>query len=170
VAFDPVGSGVDKLIAYPLLISNAIAFLAGGDLTPALPAGRTATLPVRPGVRDVRLELPDGTTRALEVDGTSVRLAGLELPGRYTVRERGGAAGEERTFAINVADEAESQVAPRPWPAIPAGAVRTAQASGGLPSGGLPPLPATARELWPMLLAVGLALFGAEWWRFGRRG
>ena len=156
-AFDPSGSSVDKMLAFPLLVSNAVAFLSGGELTPSLPPGRSATLPVGPGVREVRLEGPEGT-RTLSVEGSSVRLERLEAPGRYTVRERGDGAGEARTFSINVADEAESDLTPRPRATVEAATRRAEQ-------------PSLSRiDYWPALLALGLVVFSAEWWRFGRRG
>ena len=101
--------------------------------------------------------MPDGTARPLPVQAASVRLVGLELPGRYTVRERGEGAAEARVFSINVADEAESDVTPRQWPAVQANAPRSEQPS------------LTPMEYWPALLGLGLLIFGAEWWRFGRR-
>ena len=158
LAFDPTGSGVDKLLAFPLLISNAVAFLSGGELTPSLAPGRSVTLPVAPGVREVRLEAPDGSVRTLPAEGASVRLERIELPGRYTVRERGDAGGEPRSFSVNVADEAESDLTPRPRPPIQAAAPGREERS------------LTRAEYWPALLALGLVLLGAEWWRFGRRG
>ncbi len=158
LGFDPVNSGVDRMLAFPLLVSNAVAFLSGGELAPSLPAGRSATLPVQPGVREVQLEGPEGAVRTLPVTGASVRLDGLELPGRYLARERGEGAGAPRTFTINIADEAESDIRPR-QPAV----LLATSPSAEQPS-------VTPTEIWPALLSLGLAALGAEWWRFGRRG
>jgi Ca-activated chloride channel homolog len=156
-AFDPAGSGIEKMLAFPLLVSNAVAFLSGGELTPSLEPGRSASLPVAPGVRQVRLETPDGNARTLPVQGASVRLEQLEQPGRYTVREQGDAAGQARVFSVNVADEAESDITPRPRPALQATVQRPEQPS------------LTPTDLWPALLALGLVVFSAEWWRYGRQ-
>jgi hypothetical protein len=49
LGFEPSDSGIDRMIAFPLLVANAISFLGGGDLTPSLVPGRTVTLPVAPG-------------------------------------------------------------------------------------------------------------------------
>jgi hypothetical protein len=158
LAFDPTGSGIDRLLAFPLIVSNAVAFLGGGDTVPYLEPGRIADVPITPGVREVRLERPDGSASLLPVGGSSVVLQGLEQPGRYALREQGTGAGEPRVFSINVANEAESDIAPR----------QRAAASG-------PPPPAdrastSPLEIWFPLLALGLVVLGAEWWRFGRRG
>ncbi len=156
-AFDPTGSGVDKMLAFPLLVSNATSYLGGGDVSPSLVPGRVADLPLAPGVRQVRLERPDGTVQNLTPRGGSVALEGLEQPGRYTVREQ-GAAGGARVFSINVADESESDIAPRQRAAVAGPPPRADRPS------------TSPLEVWPWLLGLGLVFFSAEWWRFGRRG
>jgi Ca-activated chloride channel family protein len=156
--FDASASGIDKMIAFPLLVSNAVSFLTGGELGPSLDPGVSTTVPVGLDVRDVQLEGPDRTVRQLPVEAGAVVLDRLDLPGRYTLRERGGSAREPRVFSINVADEAESAIAPRQLAAA-SSATRIQEQ-----------LSVTATELWPLLLMLGLVVFGAEWWRFGRRG
>ena len=152
-AFDPSGSGIDKMIALPLLVSNAVAFLGGGELSPSLAPGRGSSVPVGPGVRETRLEGPDGRVVNLPATGGSVRLEQVEAPGRYTLRD---SSGETRVFSVNVVSEAESNVTPRRWPSV------EVAGRDGQPS-------VFAFELWPALLALGLVVLGAEWWRFGRR-
>jgi hypothetical protein len=106
----------------------------------------------------VTLEEPDGGRRSLPVRDGLVRIDGVEVPGRYTLRERGAGAGEPRAFAVNVADEAESAIAPRQRPAVAAqNQIRTAE------------IP-TPFEVWPALVALGLVALSVEWWRAGRRG
>jgi hypothetical protein len=158
LGFDPTGSGIDRMIAFPLLVANAISFLGGGDLAPSLIPGRTVNLPVGPGITSVSLEMPDGEQRNLKPEQGSVRLDELEVPGRYVIREVGSGAGEPRIFAVNVADDAESAIAPRPREAVI-----------------VPPKPGsdqivTPFEVWPFLVGGTLLLLVFEWWRFGRRG
>ena len=158
LGFEPSASGIDRMIAFPLLVANAVAFLGGGDLAPSLVPGRTVSLPVAPGVTGVTLETPDGEQRKLTPEQGSVRLDEIELPGRYVIRESGAAAGEPRIFAVNVADDAESSIAPRPREAVT-----------------VPPMPGDDRivtplEIWPFLVGGALLLLVFEWWRFGRRG
>lgn len=156
LGFEPTASGLDRMIAFPLLVANAVSFLGGGDLTPSLLPGRVATLPEPPGVSLVTLETPSGEQRRLPIEQGSVRLDDVEMPGRYTVRETGPAAGEPRIFAVNVADEAESAIAPKPRPDVPAPPTTSTGSSVG-------PL-----LIWPYLVMGALALLILEWWRSGR--
>ena len=158
LGFEPSGSGIDRMIAFPLLVANAISFLGGGDLAPSLLPGRTVSLPVAPNITSVSLELPDGQEKRLTIEGGAVRLEEIELPGRYVIREAGVGAGEPRIFAVNMADDVESSIAPRQRPAVSA-----------------PPKPGdgqivTPLEIWPFLVGAALLFLVFEWWRFGRRG
>ena len=157
-AFDPAGSALDKMLAFPLLVSNAVAFLGSGELAPSLPPGRSAILPVAAGVREVQLESPDGSFRQLKLQGESAEVERPETPGRYAIRERGASAGQVRFFSINVASESESELTPRLWPPVQPGPREPERQS-------VSPL-----TLWPWLLGLGLLILSVEWWRFGRRG
>jgi hypothetical protein len=156
LGFEPTASGIDRMIAFPLLVANAVSFLGGGDLAPSLVPGRVATLPVAPGVTQVTLETPSGERRRLPIEQGSVRLDEVELPGRYVVRESGGAAGEPRIFAVNIADDVESAIAPRER-----ASVTVPSTPGGV--GGVTPL-----EVWPYLVLGALLLLILEWWRASR--
>jgi hypothetical protein len=158
LGFEPSASGIDRMIAFPLLVANAISFLGGGDLAPSLAPGRTVALPVPPGVSSVSLETPDGEQRRLTPEQGSVRLEEIERPGRYALRETGVGAGEPRVFAVNVADAAESAIAPHPRQPVT-----------------VPPKPGddqivTPLEIWPFLVGGALLVLVFEWWRFGQRG
>jgi Ca-activated chloride channel family protein len=158
LGFDPSGSGIDRMIAFPLLVANAVSFLGGGDLSPSLLPGRNVNLPVAPGISSLTLETPDGQQRRLTPEQGSVRLEETELPGRYTIRETGAGAGEPRIFAVNVADDAESAITPRPHEAV---TVAPKSGDGNV---------TTPFEIWPFLVGGTLLLLVFEWWRFGRRG
>ncbi len=158
LGFEPSGSGIDRMIAFPLLVANAVSFLGGGDLAPSLVPGRTVTLPVAPGITQLSLEMPDGQHRRLQPEQGSVRLEEVELPGRYVIRESGPASGEPRIFAVNMADDTESAIAPK---------ARTAVAVPAVPGDDKI---VTPLEIWPFLVAGALLLLVLEWWRFGRRG
>jgi hypothetical protein len=158
IGFEPSGSGIDRMIAFPLLVANAVSFLGGGDLAPSLVSGRSDRLRVAPGVTGVSLETPDGDQKRIPAEQGSVRLEEVERPGRYTIRESGVSGGEPRIFAVNVADQNESAIAPRAREAVT-----------------VPPKPGddpivTPFEIWPFLVGGALLLLVFEWWRFGRRG
>jgi hypothetical protein len=158
LGFDPSASGIDRMIAFPLLVANAVSFLGGGELSPSLVPGHPVNLPVGPGITSVNLEQPDGDSRNLTPEQGSVRLDEIEMPGRYTIREVGAGAGDPRIFAVNVADGAESSIAPRPHDAV-----------------SVPPTPGSEKivtpyEIWPFLVGGALLFLVFEWWRFGRRG
>jgi hypothetical protein len=158
LGFDPSGSGIDRMIAFPLLVANAVSFLGGGDLSPSLVPGRAVNLPVAPGITAISLETPDGSQRRLTPEKGSVRLDEVEVPGRYVIREHGAGAGEPRIFAVNVSDDAESSIAPKPRDSVT-----------------VPPPPGgdkivTPFEVWPYLVGGALLFLVFEWWRFGRRG
>jgi hypothetical protein len=158
LGFDPSGSGIDRMIAFPLLVANAISFLGGGDLAPSLIPGRTVNLPVGPGISSVSLETPNGEQRNLKPEQGSVRLDEVELPGRYVIREAGSGAGDPRIFAVNVTDDAESSIAPRPRDPVTVA-----------PKPGSDQI-VTPFEIWPFLVGGTLLLLVFEWWQFGRRG
>ena len=158
IGFEPSGSGIDRMIAFPLLVANAVSFLGGGDLAPSLVPGRSVNLPVAPGVTGVSLETPDGDQKRIPAEQGSVRLEEIERPGRYTIRESGAGGGEPRIFAVNVADPNESAIAPRPREAVTVP-----------PKAGDDPI-VTPLEIWPFLVGGALLLLVFEWWRFGRRG
>jgi hypothetical protein len=158
LGFDPSDSGIDRMIAFPLLVANAVSFLGGGDLSPSLEPGRTVTLPVAPGVTQVSLEIPDGQVRRLQPEQGSIRLEEVELPGRYVIRETGAASGEPRIFSVNMADDTESAIAPKARDAV---TVPAAPGDDKI---------VTPLEIWPYLVVGALLLLVLEWWRFGRRG
>jgi hypothetical protein len=158
LGFEPSGSGIERMIAFPLLVANAISFLGGGDLAPSLVPGRSVTLPVAPGVTGVTLESPDGQQKRIPAEQGSVRLDESEVPGRYTIRESGVGGGEPRIFAVNVMDGNESAIAPRPRQAV-----TVPRHAGDDPI-------VTPLEIWPFLIGGALLLLVFEWWRFGRRG
>lgn len=158
LGFDPSASGIDRMIAFPLLVANAVAYLGGGDLTPSLLPGRAVTLPVGPSVTGASLETPSGEERPLKIEQGAVRLDEVELPGRYVVRELGPSAGEPRVFAVNVADEVESAIAPRQLPPVT------------LPAAPADKTIVTPLEIWPYLVLGALLVLVVEWWRFARRG
>jgi hypothetical protein len=153
LGFDPAASNLPKMVAFPALIANAVEWmLAGPD--GATTAGATVRLPS--GLQG-DLVGPDGRRQPAAALALT---AATERAGLYQVRRFG--ADPLTVFAVNVADERESDITPR-QPAV------------GEP---FPPfsLPAFGREgettgvdFWPYLAGAVLVLLIVEWLVYTRR-
>jgi hypothetical protein len=160
MAFDIRRSDLPMRAAFPLLVSNALAWLSGGDARAGSGAGLGGAPPALTGT-SVRVAVPRGAT-TLEIGEpggarASWPAAGdvVEVPiarvGFYT-------AGTE-TIAANLDDPVESSAAVAP-----------ALTLGGraLP----PPDPPRGRGAWPLTLlalVAAAALLLVEWWSYHRR-
>jgi hypothetical protein len=152
LAFDPRRSDLPMRPAFPLLLANALGWLAGASAQETLPAivGGTARVPVPRGVTQVDVRDPSGARASWPTDGDAV-----EIPIRRAGFYEAGAA----TVAANLSDAVESSTAP------PA----------SLELGGKsvpPPDPPTGRgrrapAVWALLAAAALLLL--EWVSTHRR-
>ena len=157
--FDPLLSGLEKLIVFPLMVANATDYLAtsGGDFLAA--PGLPLALPVPPDARDLSIDWPDGRRETLSPRDGAARLDRIETVGRHTIRYRlpnGEVVG--RSFYVNLFGEDESDIAPRrlsDWPAK--AALQEAPPGPGIP-------------LWPAFAASGLVFLCLEWLYFVRKG
>jgi len=160
LAFDPVRSGVEKSLAFPLLIANAAGYLLAqqGDL--AVRAGQPVTLPA-PASGRLTVVRPDGaeTTVAADTATNTVVIDGPDEIGRYAVRDPAGAA-PTRWFSVSLLDGAASDIRPRPRPlaSLPGPAPLAAPAQ--------PPV----AEWWRWPAVAGLGVLLVEWLVFARRG
>ncbi|GIW06480.1 MAG: hypothetical protein KatS3mg060_1285 [Dehalococcoidia bacterium] len=154
LGFEPAASNLPKMVAFPALIANAVDWvLAGPD--GAAPAGTTIRLPG--GVRG-DLVGPEGR----RVESAALALtADTDIAGLYQLRRLG--ADPLTLFAINVADERESDVAPR-QPAV-GQPIRPFS----LPALGVEGEP-VGIEFWPYLAGGLLLLLVVEWLVYTRRG
>lgn len=155
-AFCPEQTNFSKLVGFPILIVNAVKFLAGRSLgggkshlvnqTYSLPPDQNGT---------VRLKDPAGAERSIEI-GRPPR-----IPGRFF--DRSGVfhvtCSDEKTIVIpvNLEDFSESRIEP---------AGRGEVTSGGR-AGVQTPLP---RGVWEPFLVVALTLVLGEWFAFCRWG
>jgi Ca-activated chloride channel homolog len=160
LAFDPRDSNLPTLAAFPLLVANLVDWLYPLSGVQALQPGDAIYL--APGAP---VTTPSG--RAARADARGVFAETDEL-GIYSV----DSPGLGNTFAVNVTDRAESDLAPRGHPEL----VNPRAPGSGVAAGGpgLPGLQATnitAEVFWQPLAALALLLLGAEWlyycWRRG---
>lgn len=145
-------------IAFPLLLSNLVSYLAPGQGSAGsqLPPGQPLVVPVPADAALVRITNPANQTTEIRPASGQAIYATTDALGLYNVVvERSGAPSYERTVAVNLQDAAESRIAPRQQLAGLFGqggqAVATTQER-------------TARsELWRWLAALALLLLVLEW-------
>ncbi len=149
LTFDPRESNLPKLASFPLLMANLVKWLDPLAGQGALRPGDPVALP--PGAVVV------GSDGQRTTVGAGAVYNGTTQPGLYQVLVGGR---EERTFAVNMVDAAESNLAPQPHPELDRQAPPAVAA------------PLTKQEYWPPLAALALGLLGLEWlvfcWKRGR--
>lgn len=151
-AFDPAATSLPSRLAFPLLVARSVRDLAPPPLPQSLLAG--AALALRPDARatELRLRAPDGSAASLPA-APQLTLDRLTQPGVYQIDERAGDATLYSGYvAVNAGAAIESDLRPRPVPAIASAAIS-------------PQAPARpqARDLWPWLALGALALLLLEW-------
>jgi Mg-chelatase subunit ChlD len=142
VPFDLARSDLPLSPAFPLLLANAVEWLAGPV---EVPAGEAPLLPAIPG--SVLLVGPDGRSTPVRARDGVLALPALDRAGVYRVRGEGW----ERALVVTRPGAEESDLRAPPVP--PGGPARDA---------------ATRRvEVWAPLLAAAVLLLGVEWllWR-----
>lgn len=142
VPFDLARSDLPLSPAFPLLLANAVEWLAGPVV---VPAGEAPLLPAVPG--PVLLVGPDGRSTPVRAHDGVLALPALDRAGVYRVRGEGW----ERALVVTRPGGEESDL--RAPPAPPGGTARDA---------------ATRRvEVWAPLLAAAVLLLAVEWllWR-----
>jgi hypothetical protein len=146
--------------AFPIMVSNALAWFVGGqgELRESLAAGAVTEVELSaPGKGERRLVSPDGRSRALPDGPTRATLGPLDRCGIWTVSrasEPGKATVPPLELACNLASLQESDL--RPADGLEA---RTARAGLGF---GAPPV-------WFGLIAAAWGLAGREWCLYQRR-
>jgi hypothetical protein len=159
LGFDPLVSGMEKLVSFPILVANVVGHLQEAGTDPFVAPGQRLTLPISPDARELVLERPNGSRQPLVARGGAVQIESADQVGRYTLNQR-LASGElsSRTFFVNLFGESESDTTPRDRPAWPPSApIEAAEQRPGPP-------------IWPPFVAACLALLSVEWLHFLRRG
>ena len=159
IGFDVTQSNFPLQAAFPLFIQRAAAWLRGSGrrFSPTqIPAGEPWPIRVPPSQRELILRTPEGDGEVHEVSGGELLFDRTSTAGiyRYTRQDPFGEA--HRYFAVTLADETESDIAPRALPAslVPAGPDEASPAR-------------TTTALWPWLAMTALFLLVLEWWLGG---
>lgn len=176
LAFDLLRSDLPLQVAFPLLLSNIINFLAPGSGAEAalLAPGEPLTLQIDPAITEVRLTLPDGTqlgtagglfqtAETLQMQDEQVIYAATNQLGIYTVEAFRADELEARLrYAVNLFAPNESQVQPQPELAV--------SQTGGLQSAAGPQDQQARQEFWRWLAALALLVLVVEWLVYQRGG
>jgi hypothetical protein len=144
-------------VAFPLLVSNIIGYLAPGSGVEAsqVAPGQPLVVSVDPQVTAARVTLPDGRTVAAELRGGQAIYAETEATGPYLIEQLSGEQVVARQrFAVNLFAPAESRLAPQPELAVP-------QASGLQQA--VTREQVGRQEFWRWLAAVALFVLVIEW-------
>ena len=150
LAFDVVDSDLPLRVAFPLLMSNTIHWLAGDepDALPSLTAGETMTLAASQRAAGAPLAIwpRDGKLAPPTLSGAFQPMKN----GFYQIADSDG----DRWLAVNTFSAAESELSPRVTEVAPAS---------------LPGSPLTGWPAWQWLAIAAFVLLLGEWWLHHRR-
>jgi hypothetical protein len=155
LALDVTDSDLPLRVAFPLLISNTLHWLAGEDATPVLSRRAGETLPL--AAEESASAEPQNPWKPEEKPAPGAPVRELFQPlvnGFYPIQTR----DSTRWLAVNTFSETESDLRP---------ASAATAAAPMLPALSLPQL--ASWPLWQYLAAAALALLLLEWWLFHRR-
>lgn len=160
--FDPRQPEIGQRLGFPLMLSNAISYLAPNAGSPMLAPGQTINLQPLRDARDIVVRDPGGKSFVFPITaqgkGKAIPFVQTELVGRYAVAQRGEKGPLSQSwFTVNAGEESRSDIRPRTFP--------PQTASGALGAIGN----AVNRELWPYLAALGLGFLSLEWLAYVRR-
>jgi len=164
LAFDLHDSDLPLQVAFPLLLSNIVGYLAPGSGAEAaqLAPGQPLAFQVDPSITAVRVTRPDAQVVPLEVKAGQAIYADTDTLGAYVVEQfLGDKLIARQRFAVNLFSKEESTIAPQPELKI--------QQTSGLQQ-------ATAgervgrQEFWRWLAAIALVVLVIEWLVYQRNG
>jgi hypothetical protein len=175
LAFDLHQSDLPLHVAFPLVLSNIISYLAPGSGAEAaqLTPGEPLALPIDPAITNVRLTRPDGTQLEsqkgvfslddrLRIQNDQLVYADTDSPGVYTLALfRGDDLQARLRYAVNLFSVQESAVQPQETLAIPQ--------ESGLQSAITRERDAK-QEFWRWLAIIALVVVVIEWLVYHKAG
>jgi len=164
LAFALQDSDLPLQVAFPLLISNIIGYLAPGSGLEAaqIAPGQPLIVAVDPAATAVRVARPDGRVEAAQIQGGQAIYADTNALGPYLIEQvRNNQVIEQRRFAINLFTPEESRIAP-------ASELRVPQVSGLQQA--VTREQVGRQELWRWLAAAAILVVIIEWLVYQRSG
>ena len=152
IGFDLTRSDLPLKVEFPILLANAMSWLAGRDSPSterAIRAGQPAT--IQTSSPSARIKTPDGDTREVAARDGSIVFADTLRAGMYEVKDG-------TTFVASLLSEAESNTAPHDSIKTRAGDVS-----------GQPETFSSEREAWWWIALFGLVVLMTEWWIYHKR-
>ena len=159
LGFDLTQSNFPLQAAFPLFVQRSAAWLSGPKrrYSPTqVPAGLPWSIRVPLSQRELILRTPGGDGSVHDVKGGELLFDGTSSAGIYRYTRQDPFGDAHRYFAVTLADEIESDIAPRalPPPRVPSEAAEGREAR-------------SAAALWPWLAMAALFLLMLEWWLGG---
>lgn len=150
LTFDLHHSDLPLRAAFPILMQNLLQYLLpGGFENQVFAPGQSVGLAAEPGARWADVTTPDGHTSRLTPPFPPY--TDTVQPGVYTVRQQLQSGSRVSRFVVQLQDPSISRIAPGAQPPVQP----SDRPVGVLPRGTL--------EIWPFLVAAGLAILLAEW-------
>ena len=164
MTFDLHQSDLPLHVAFPILVANLTDWLlpqGGPRLPTSVQPGAVVPIGLAPGADEIRVLGPDGETHPIPIEreGQIPVFGQTETLGPYGVvqYDQSGELVGSGTFAVNLFDGGESDIAPRQSVVVGESEVtETARREQG------------QLELWPWLIVLALAVFAVEWWIYWR--
>jgi hypothetical protein len=162
LTFNLRDSDLPLQIAFPILTANLADWLLpqGAAQFPAtIHPGDAVPIQSDPETAKIIVTAPDGARHALSIGETSPVFAATDQLGVYLVEQldRSGDTLQSAALAVNLFDEAESDIVPRE-------VVRVGQAE----VTAAVPEEEGRREFWPWLAGAALGVLVIEWWAYQR--
>jgi hypothetical protein len=164
LAFDLHDSDLPLQVAFPLLLSNIVGYLAPGSGAEAaqLAPEQPLAIPVDASITAVRVTRPDGQVATLEIKNGQALDADTSMLGAYVVEQfQGQKLIARQRYAVNLFAPDESRIAPQ-------AELKIQQVSG------LQQATTSERvgrqEFWRWLAALALIVLVVEWLVYQRNG
>ena len=152
VSFEPMNSDFPLQVGFPIFISNALDFLAGGASN-ALLNVRTGQPFSLPTTSEGKLTLPNGDTRVLKPTGANLIVRDTMTVGNYKL----DVDGKTKQIYATLRSDRASNIKPEKGLDLGGGQVK-ASAS-----------PLRFADFWRPIVLLCLLILGAEWWLFARK-